>query len=89
LHKPRRRLSLSPQRPDDPNRKTRTRASTPELSQEEERIKNTLVGVRHAKARLIVDKGARDRNQPAQILRRPTRSNFEAPPIWPIPAKKK
>ena len=64
------------------------RAKTPERNHEEREAQDTIKGVSHAKARLILDKRAAAENRPAQIIRS-TRSNTEAPPIWPIPSKSK
>jgi len=66
----------------------RARAKTPELSRQEKQAQNTIKGVNHAKARLIIDKRNAAENKPATIIR-PTRSNFKAPDIWPLPPGKK
>jgi hypothetical protein len=59
------------------------RARTPEHSPAEQKAKDNLSGVQHAKARLILDKRAEAEGKPAQLLRS-TRSNTTAPDIWPI-----
>ena len=68
------------------------RSKTPQGSKEEEAQKNTLTGVRHAKARLILDKRDEAAGKPAQLFKS-TRSTTTAPDIWPIkapsPPKKK
>ena len=62
----------------------RRRSKTPEQSPREKRLKDTLSGVSHARARLVLDKRAAAENKPAQIFKTGTRSSSTAPPIWPI-----
>ena len=65
------------------------RSKTPEHSRREQEDKNTIKGVAHAKARLIIDKRDAAENKPAQIIKKSTRSTSVAPPIWPIPSTSK
>ena len=65
------------------NRSHLRRSKTPQGSKEEEAQKNTLTGVRHAQARLILDKRDEAAGKPAQLFKS-THSNTTAPDIWPI-----
>jgi Reverse transcriptase (RNA-dependent DNA polymerase)/RNase H-like domain found in reverse transcriptase/Integrase zinc binding domain/Integrase core domain len=69
--------------PKGPVAQKSRRAKTPENSPAEKKAKDTLSGVQHAKARLILDKRAAAEGKPAQIIRS-TRTTTTVPDIWPI-----
>ena len=69
----------------------RRRSKTPECSPREQKEKERVRSLGHAKARLTLDKPKAAKNQPAEIIppqqTRPTRSNTIAPAIWPLPPR--